>query len=404
MHTTQSDEQNVGEDLPDPRLNPMINPCLAKNLGRWAKVYYTTPPAKREQAVLDLLRELESAQTSDEEVEPPNSEDREEEERSATRKDPLNPTCADSGAVQRRFCRQCGSPLRADKSGEGEPPRSSPAPLPLLPSIEEGRDDQPRLVERHSVDIGLTRERRQSRKNVAFVLILSAAVGSWGLWRMRLGAAAPLTASKTGPNPREMTGQSRPNAEFRNHEAGQVTPAQPTREPAMRPSKPAAGKPIACEGNHLESCSAADLYRRTMTLADGIDALFIDYYKRVTRVLLDTKAHRNESVEQKQNRSRQANHSAQLWERSQLGSFASSEKDDALKYRAELMRRANAPKSGGRQLATVYENPQSCLDLHYIAEDLRRLAAKLPRPEIAIQPSIRHAKSNSVPALTPDVP
>ena len=61
MHATQKNEREVGEGLPNPLLNPMINPLLGKNLGRWANVYYTTPVEKREQAVLDLLRELESA-------------------------------------------------------------------------------------------------------------------------------------------------------------------------------------------------------------------------------------------------------------------------------------------------------------------------------------------------------
>ena len=29
-------------------------------MGRWAEVYFTSPPEKREEAVLDLLRELEA--------------------------------------------------------------------------------------------------------------------------------------------------------------------------------------------------------------------------------------------------------------------------------------------------------------------------------------------------------
>jgi hypothetical protein len=124
MHTTQSDEQNAGEDLPGPRLNPMISPCLAKNLGRWANVYYTTPPEKRERAVLDLLRELESAQTSDEEVEPPSPDDREKEEESATQEALLNPNCGDSSAAQRRCCGMRGSPLRSCRSAVSQaPPR-----------------------------------------------------------------------------------------------------------------------------------------------------------------------------------------------------------------------------------------------------------------------------------------
>jgi len=44
--------------LPEPELNPLLNPLLAAHMGRWAEVYFTSPPAKRAQAVSDLVREL----------------------------------------------------------------------------------------------------------------------------------------------------------------------------------------------------------------------------------------------------------------------------------------------------------------------------------------------------------
>lgn len=46
--------------LPRPELNPLLNPLLADNMGRWAEVYFTSPPEKREEAVLELLRELQA--------------------------------------------------------------------------------------------------------------------------------------------------------------------------------------------------------------------------------------------------------------------------------------------------------------------------------------------------------
>jgi hypothetical protein len=119
MHTAQKDERNAGEELPDPRLNPMINPRLAKNLGRWANVYYTTPPEKREQAVLELLRELESAQSPEEEGKPPALVGRQEQ--TATEEVLTNPACRPSGAPQRRFCGLCGSPLKADMTATQSP-------------------------------------------------------------------------------------------------------------------------------------------------------------------------------------------------------------------------------------------------------------------------------------------
>lgn len=51
-----SDRPNT---LPLPELNPLLNPLLGENMGRWAEVYFRTPPENREQAVLELLQELE---------------------------------------------------------------------------------------------------------------------------------------------------------------------------------------------------------------------------------------------------------------------------------------------------------------------------------------------------------
>jgi hypothetical protein len=48
--------------LPDPDLTPSLNPTLARNLGRWAEVYFTTPPEERDAAVQKLLRELLEAE------------------------------------------------------------------------------------------------------------------------------------------------------------------------------------------------------------------------------------------------------------------------------------------------------------------------------------------------------
>lgn len=60
----QTEQFEDSGPLPAPELNPLLNPVLGQNMGRWAEVYFTSPPEKREQAVLDLLRELESKGTA----------------------------------------------------------------------------------------------------------------------------------------------------------------------------------------------------------------------------------------------------------------------------------------------------------------------------------------------------
>ena len=53
---------NLQDKLSEPpfpsELNPLTNPALERNLGRWAQVYFSNPPAKRQQAVSNLLEEI----------------------------------------------------------------------------------------------------------------------------------------------------------------------------------------------------------------------------------------------------------------------------------------------------------------------------------------------------------
>jgi hypothetical protein len=57
---TSADSSEGAGTLPRPDLNPLLNPLLAENMGRWAEVYFTSAPEKREEAVLELLRELQA--------------------------------------------------------------------------------------------------------------------------------------------------------------------------------------------------------------------------------------------------------------------------------------------------------------------------------------------------------
>jgi len=59
---SSSEQPESTHTLPRPELNPLLNPLLAENMGRWAEVYFTAPLDKREEAVLELLHELESGE------------------------------------------------------------------------------------------------------------------------------------------------------------------------------------------------------------------------------------------------------------------------------------------------------------------------------------------------------
>ncbi len=60
---------NLWDKMPEApsrsELNPLTNPLLEKNLGRWAKVYFSNPPATRDEAVSQLLEEIKRESGTD---------------------------------------------------------------------------------------------------------------------------------------------------------------------------------------------------------------------------------------------------------------------------------------------------------------------------------------------------
>ena len=128
-----SDQSQGAPTLPSAELNPLLNPLLAENMGRWAEVYFTSPPEKREQAVLELLRELE-ARKSGRDVSPVSQPD------PVPRKAGLQPpyssseelpphrlethsegimrceACGRDNPLTHQFCGMCGTQLKSDGS------------------------------------------------------------------------------------------------------------------------------------------------------------------------------------------------------------------------------------------------------------------------------------------------
>jgi hypothetical protein len=108
----------------------MLNPTLGRNLGRWAHVYFTSPPEKREQAVLELLRELEAESGSPGTPEsgvPLNGNSTIP--KTEGRMTPETVLCAECGhlnAKPQRFCGMCGSSLTLDDASA----RSGTEPIP----------------------------------------------------------------------------------------------------------------------------------------------------------------------------------------------------------------------------------------------------------------------------------
>jgi len=61
----QTDDCKSSSILPSAELNPLVNPLLGQHLGRWAEVYFTAAPDKREDAVRELLLQLQAEDPDD---------------------------------------------------------------------------------------------------------------------------------------------------------------------------------------------------------------------------------------------------------------------------------------------------------------------------------------------------
>lgn len=149
------DQSQSAPTLPSAKLNPLLNPLLAENMGRWAEVYFTSPPEKREQAVLDLVRELElqnggheaAPEASSPSMNPQHYEavaqsrasSEELQSRPAERYGPVERcnVCGGENPASHRFCGLCGAKLGAENR-----------PEPLINQEDPARED----VQREAVE------------------------------------------------------------------------------------------------------------------------------------------------------------------------------------------------------------------------------------------------------------
>lgn len=124
----QNDHSDSPDTLPPAELNPMLNPVLGENMGRWAEVYFRSPPEKRDEAVLELLQELNAKKAHEETAPAPiPARDRVPAPKAAWNPpDELLPcpSCGEKNSADQRFCGMCGASLEAD----------APA---FLPPVEE---------------------------------------------------------------------------------------------------------------------------------------------------------------------------------------------------------------------------------------------------------------------------
>jgi hypothetical protein len=112
--TPKSDDTRASGTLPLPELNPLLNPVLNKHLGRWAEVYFTNPPEKRDEAVTNLLRELESEPDAPQSARPASAPAKNTARSATSSTKPHAVKCQKCGFendLHQRFCGECGTQL-----------------------------------------------------------------------------------------------------------------------------------------------------------------------------------------------------------------------------------------------------------------------------------------------------
>ena len=180
---------NLQDKLSEPpfpsELNPLTNPVLERNLGRWAQVYFSTPPAKRQQAVSKLLEEIQretGAKPAEKTIRPYFARD--EKFHSA-----LCSACQHQNPPGHRFCSRCGLALHP----------AQPDPAENRGATEVGEAAPPRVRERCAVAArpGLQRSGRIGRSAEASMEI-SAGRGRACVGRFRVSAVGPETQDRSG--------------------------------------------------------------------------------------------------------------------------------------------------------------------------------------------------------------
>jgi hypothetical protein len=208
------DESKPGNGLPNPDLNPMMNPTLGKNLGLWAQVYFTTPPEKREEAVQQLLRDLEkgvkpapvqtpvpqgeaAAKTETKPTRVPQAE--------ITQEGVLCPACLHRNDAKQHFCGLCGFTLQTKEAAAiPHVPPPNPARAPAEP-VERNPDDWQWLHQKNRIELQTSKERTGPWRILSILLAaLILTIAGYVFWtRHATGAsqAAPASVNRGNPAP-----------------------------------------------------------------------------------------------------------------------------------------------------------------------------------------------------------
>ncbi len=299
-HRTDESDANT---VPDPELNPLLNPLLAAHMGRWAEVYFTNPPEKRGQAIAELLRELENISPPEPASVPVLNDERAErkiETAEGPDSSPAGPVvtcgaCAHSNSAGQLFCGMCGGrlpvppealvpqvakamPIVGASWREPEPSLSrNSVEYAIEPAVRSttagGRHNAPEptrpLPEKDSPDLGVESEPvpRRYRLYIGVVLAILLAVLVYVAWRGTKalpGATAPQPASSRAIPPAPATSAKQPST------TGATLPmTNPPASPLQRQNQPEAS-------SHKDQAADARPVPHTVPVAASSSAIAVE--------------------------------------------------------------------------------------------------------------------------------
>ena len=279
-----SERPEGAEALSQPELNPLLNPLLADNMGRWAEVYFTNPPERREEAVLELLRELEGNQVAARSAPVPAAtnpvrEFRKEPETVVAASQPVLRFCGACGRenpASHQFCGICGANLYRDVPAHdnepvevyeaaepvnGQIPESfgdgraefyaepeAPNPDPVFHAPAAGSGDLSlfqNLLSRDSEEDYEPRRSGRYRLYIAAVLVMIIGALGYMAWR---GSQTSQSAHEASPPPPAPVTDTAPPAVPDVPAASAPVPTTPARKSPEAPasaSKPGSAEPSA---------------------------------------------------------------------------------------------------------------------------------------------------------------
>lgn len=242
----KADQSNTASQS---ELNPLLNPILSKHMGRWAEVYFNSPPELREVNVLELIRELEhqapgaSTLPSFQRLTPSGNP-------SIRKSGATSPViCLSCGYVNRpqhKFCGRCGLGLSPEPLADlGDRAENEPASPPREHFVRDrflhSRAEAGALFPQTFPTLSMESEvsQRSYRPYIGIVLAMVVVSLAYYAWRANQSNRGISTLPQQAP-------QAASNAP--EHTAQPTTPTPDTTsstQPGTQPSSTAATAPAA---------------------------------------------------------------------------------------------------------------------------------------------------------------